>query len=76
MAKSAKCRNVFLQIASHIFVSIPEIISRMGRRFKRDGKGKKKSGGGVLRQEDLDYLAKNTSMSKEDIQEYYKAINH
>ena len=48
----------------------------MGRRFKRDGKGKKKSGGGALRQEDLDYLAKNTSMSKEDIQEYYKAINH
>ena len=44
----------------------------MGRRFKREGKGKKKSGG-ALSQEDLDFLAKNTSMSKENIQDFYKA---
>ena len=43
----------------------------MGRRFKKEGKGKKRSGG-VLSQEDLDYLAKNTSMSKENIQDFYK----
>ena len=45
----------------------------MGRRFKREGKGKKKSGG-ALSQDDLDYLSKNTSMSKENIQDFYKAI--
>ena len=43
----------------------------MGRRFKKEGKGKKRSGG-VLSQEDLDFLAKNTSMSKENIQDFYK----
>ena len=43
----------------------------MGRRFKKEGKGKKRSGG-VLSQDDLDYLAKNTSMSKENIQDFYK----
>ena len=43
----------------------------MGRRFKKEGKGKKKSGG-ALSQEDLDFLAKNTSMSKENIQDFYK----
>ena len=43
----------------------------MGRRFKKEGKSKKKSGG-KLSQEDLDYLAKNTSMSEESIQEFYQ----
>ena len=44
----------------------------MGRRIKRAGKGKKKPEG-KLSQEDLDYLAKNTSMSEESIQEFYQA---
>ena len=45
----------------------------MGRRFKREGKGKKR-GGGKLSQKDLDYLAKNTSMSEESIRDFYQVI--
>ena len=54
-----------------VFVFQTDEIS-MGRRIKRAGKGKKKPEG-KLSQEDLDYLAKNTSMSEESIQEFYQA---
>ena len=69
---------VFVFVFIIVFVFVCLIVSdlgnhRMGRRFKKEGKGKKKSGG-KLSQEDLDYLAKNTSMSEESIQEFYQVI--
>ena len=62
---------VFVFVFVFVFLFQTDGIS-MGRRIKRAGKGKKKCEG-KLSQEDLDYLAKNTSMSEESIQEFYQA---